>query len=85
MINFILNQSILFHPNLINDLDRFNKVRKQKKEKENKKANVNNIASELYDDLLEFYFDQYMALKEAKTKKLSSKYDPNNSFLETYL
>lgn len=44
-----------------------------------------NTTSEVYDDLLDFYFDQYMALKDAKTKKLSSKCDPTNLFLETYL
>ena len=42
-------------------------------------------ASELYNEYLEIYFDQYMGLSDAKKKRnLVSKYDPTNLFLETY-
>ena len=43
-----------------------------------------NNASELYDKYLEICYDQYMALSEARKKKLGNKYDPKNVFLKGY-
>ena len=40
--------------------------------------------SELDGEYLEIYFDKYKPLSDAKKRKLSSKYDPINLFLETY-
>ena len=41
------------------------------------KANVYDKASELYNDFLGIYFDEY-------DDKIEKKYDPTNLFLETY-
>ena len=41
-------------------------------------------ASELYNELLEKYFDQYEDLSDAKRKKMDAKYNFANSFLDTY-
>ena len=35
----------------------------------------------MYNDYLKIYFDQYMALSDAKKRKLGNKYDPVNLFL----
>ena len=45
-----------------------------------------NIASELYNEFLEIYFDEYNNLKKKKKKKknLNDKYDPTNLILDTY-
>ena len=48
------------------------------------KKKTNDKASELHNDLLEIYFDEYNDLTVAKRKNLNSKYDPVNLFLETY-
>ena len=40
-------------------------------------------ASELYNDLLEIYFDEYNDLSVAK-KKISPKYNPDNLMFNTY-
>ena len=37
--------------------------------------------SELYNDFLEIYLNEYMALSNAKKRKLGSKYDATNLFL----
>ena len=41
-------------------------------------------ALELYNDLLETYFDEYYDLSDATTKKIEHKCNPFNLFLETY-
>ena len=41
-------------------------------------------ASELYNEYLEIYCDEYKALSDAHKRKLDNKYDPINLFLETY-
>ena len=41
-----------------------------------------NTASELYNDLLGIYFDEYYELSDAK--KIESKYDPDKLFLKAY-
>ena len=43
-----------------------------------------NTVSELYDDLLGIYFDEYNDLKVAKWKKINSEYDPIYLFPEPY-
>ena len=40
-------------------------------------------ASELYNDLLEIYFDEYNDLSVAK-KKINPKYNPDNLMFNTY-
>ena len=39
--------------------------------------------SELYNNLLETYFDEYYILSDAERKKLKLKYDPKKLFLKT--
>ena len=41
-------------------------------------------ASELYNKLLETYFDEYNELSDAKRKNIELKYDPTSLFLKTY-
>ena len=45
-----------------------------------------NIASELYNEFLEIYFEEYIDLSDSKKKKenLNDKYDPTNLILDTY-
>ena len=43
-----------------------------------------NKALELYNDLLETYFDEYFELSDAKRKKIEPKYEPSKLFLEAY-
>ena len=43
-----------------------------------------NNASELYNEYLEIYFDEYKALSGSHKRNLGNKYDPTNLFLETY-
>ena len=40
--------------------------------------------SELYDEYLEIYFNEYKALPNAKKGELSNRYDPINLFFTTY-
>ena len=40
--------------------------------------------SELYNDLLETYFDEYYDLSDAKKNKIGPKYDPANLTLDEY-
>ena len=40
---------------------------------------------ELCNEYLEIYFNAYKALSDAQKRKLVSKYDHNNLFLETYI
>ena len=49
-----------------------------------RKKIVYDTASELYNELLEPYFDEYDELSYAKWKHIELKYDPNNLFFETY-
>ena len=57
---------------------------KTHKKAKKKRTNVYNTASELYNDLLEIYFDEYYELSDAKRDKMKCKYDPKKLFLETY-
>ena len=68
----------------MNDLDKFNKLKTIKEKTEKKKTNVFNAASELYNDLLGIYFDEYYELPNAKKEKIESKYDPTELFLKPY-
>ena len=45
---------------------------------------MHNTASELYDELLETYFDEYYELSGDKREKVESIYDPKDLFLEGY-
>ena len=41
-------------------------------------------ASELYNDFLGIYFDEYSELPDTKRNEMESKYDLNNLFPERY-
>ena len=45
---------------------------------------MSGTASELYNKLLETYFDEYNELSGAKINKMDPKYDPESLFLNTY-
>ena len=49
-----------------------------------KKINVYDIASELCNQLLVIYFDEYNGLSDVKRKKINLKYNPVNLMLDTY-
>ena len=78
---FVLNQSILFQPS---DSDKFRKVDLQKENTKEKKTNVHNTASELYNDLLQTYFGEYCDLLDAKRSKMNAKYNPTNLRIDEY-
>ena len=56
----------------------------QKSRTKNKKATVYNNSSELYNEYLEIYFNQYMTLSDAEKRKVGDIYDPEELFLEGY-
>ena len=41
-------------------------------------------ASDLYNDVLETYFDKFNVFSEVKIKKMNRKYNPTNLILNTY-
>ena len=68
-----------------NDLSKFKKIKTQKeKRKKKKKTNVYDTSSELYNDFLEIYYDEYNELSDNKRNKMDPKYDPKTLFLERY-
>ena len=69
---------------LYSDLNKFNNLNPHKESTKEKKATVHENTSEIYNEYLEIYFNEYKALLDAQTKKLGKKYDPINLFLETY-
>ena len=66
------------------DLNKFNNLNQQTESTKEKKVSVYDSVSELYNEYLGIYFDQYMTLSDAWEKNLGNKYNPINSFLETY-
>ena len=61
-----------------------NNLNPQKESAKEKKVTVCDNASELYNEYLEIYFDEYKALSGSHKRNLGNKYDPTNLFLETY-
>ena len=45
---------------------------------------VDNIASELHNELLEIYLDKFIDFSNAKRNKMNLKYDPMNFTLDAY-
>ena len=66
------------------DLNTFNNLNPQNESTKEKKATVCDNASELQNEYLEIYFDEYKAFSDAKKRKVGNKYDLINLFLETY-
>ena len=70
-------------------LNEFNKLKThthtQKKQKQKtRKRNVHDAASELYNEFLETYFDEYYNLSVVKRKKMNHEYEPEKLFLKAY-
>ena len=75
------------HPILFlfcSELNKFSNTKPWKGRTKDKKAIVYNNASEIYNDYLEIYFNQYMTRLDAKRRKLSDNYNPEKLFLERY-
>ena len=49
-----------------------------------KKTNVHDKASELYNELLEIYYDEHCYLSHAKRKKMNCKCKPKKFFIKGY-
>ena len=64
-----------------NDFGKLTELKTQK-EKKKEKTNVYDTVSELYNDLLEIYFDQYYDLSDVKRSKIYPEYDPANLTLD---
>ena len=60
------------------------KLKAMKEKTKNKKTNVHDTASKLYDELLETYFDEYCYLSDPERKKVDCKYKPKKLFLKGY-
>ena len=45
---------------------------------------MHDTASEVYNELLEIYSDEYNELADAKKRKLNDNYDPESLFLKEY-
>ena len=66
LIASLLNQKYTFLSKLFNDIDQFSKLKPWKKKY--------NTASELYDDFLKTYFDEYYYLSDTKRNKIDSEW-----------
>ena len=66
--NLSFKSKYSFLDKFLDDLDKFNKLNPQTESKKVKK-NVYNKASELYNDFLGIYFDEYYELSDDKRKK----------------
>ena len=66
------------------DLNKFNHLNPPKGSIKEKNATVYDNASEIYNEYLEIYFNEYKPLSDAQKKDLDNKYDPIDLFHETY-
>ena len=71
------NYEILF--SFYNELKTFNNLNPRKGCTKEETTIYNNV-TELYNEYLEIYFDQYMTLPDAKKTKPGDKYDPKILF-----
>ena len=51
---------------------------------QSREKNVDDKASELYNDFLGICYHRYMSYQMIKEKKIESKYDPKDLFLDEY-
>ena len=84
LIVFRIRQNVRFYLCSISILKRNNNLNPQKESAKEKKVTVCDNASELYNEYLEIYFDEYKTLSGSHKRNLGNKYDPTNLFLETY-
>ena len=81
-LSLTLKYPILF--SLYSELNKFDNINPQKGCRKEKKETMHEKASELYNEYLEIYFNQYMNLLHANKTELGDKYDPEELFLEGY-
>ena len=81
MVIVLSNQKFSFLDEFFKGLNKFNKLKTQKEKTKTKKINVYDVASELYNEMLETCFDEYNELSDAKRKNIKLNYDPVNYFL----
>ena len=82
-LSLISKYKILF--SFYNELDNFYSLKSQEESTKERKVTVYDTASEMYNDCVDAYFDQYMAISDNEKSKLGKKYDPINLFLvDTY-
>ena len=84
LIVFLLRQNTQFYSRFYSDLNKFNNLNPKKESTKEKKVTLYDNASELFNEYLEIYFNEYKALSDAQKKELGNKYDLNNLFLEIY-
>ena len=84
MLSLTLKYPILL--SFYSDLNKFKNPNPQKEStNEKKKTTVYyDNASELYNEYLEIYLDEYKALSDVQKRNLGNKYDPINLFIEKY-
>ena len=70
--------------NVFNDLDKFSRVKTHKENTKEKKTNVDDTSSELYNELLEISFDQKNDFSDDIRSKMDPKYDATNLTLDPY-
>ena len=64
----------MFLHEFLKDLNKFKKLKTLKQEREKKQIKVHDTSSELYNELLETYYDEYHYLSHAERKKMDRKY-----------
>ena len=68
--NFSFKSKHSFLADFFNDLNKFSRVKTKKRKTQRNKRKKTNAASELYNDLLEIYFDKCYNLSGTKRKKM---------------
>ena len=64
--------------------NKFKKLQIIKQKTEKKRTNLYIISSELYNNFLEIYYDEYNELSDAKKRKLVDNYNTENLFFKKY-
>ena len=82
--NLSLESKYLFLAEFFIDLNKSNKLNPKNKAQKRKKMNVYDNASDLYNNFLAIYFNEYNEILDAKRNKMKHKYEPKKLFLETY-
>ena len=81
---FVSTRSFKYLNIYFKDLNKFKELKTIKQETEKKETNVYDTALELYNELLERYFDEYCYLSHAKRTKINGKCKPKNLFIKGY-
>ena len=70
LVTFFFKSKYSFLDEFFDDLDKFNKLNLEKESTAEKKINEYKKASELYNDFLGIYFEEYYVLSDDKRKKI---------------